>query len=110
MSIENLGPGELVARMVRRSEYLKHIAAAHATTRESRGLRMLTTDEIMMLKDQHNAAEEWSRVWVGKEFNPHKVVGCYFSGDVDLGVFKERIELERGVLIGSGVYNCDLKD
>ena len=95
---------------MRRSEYLKNIAAAHANTREARGLRMLTTDEITILKEQHNAAEEWSRVWVAKDFNPHKIVGCYFSGDVDLGIFKERIELERGVLIGSGVYNCDLKD
>ncbi len=110
MTPEIPSPSEQVLRLMRRSDYLKSIAAAKAATREARGLRMLTTDEITALKDQHNAAEEWSRVWVSKDFNPHKVVGCYFSGDVDLGVFKERIELERGVMIGTGVYNCDLKD
>lgn len=110
MPVEPVAPNEIVIRMMRRSEFLRSVAAALASTRESRGLRMLTTEEISVLKDQHNSAEEWSRVWVGKDFNPHKVVGCYFSGDVNLGVFKERIELERGVFIGSGVYNCDLKN
>ncbi len=110
MTIDLREPAEIVARLMRGSEFLKSLAAAQASNHENRGLRMLTTDEIKTLKDQHNAAEEWSRVWVGKEFNPHKVVGCYFSGEVELGVFKERIEIEPGVKIGSGVYNCDLKN
>src|SRR4051812_38385934 len=84
MSNEITVPSEIVVRMMRRSEFLRSVATALACTRESRGLRMLTTEEIKTLKDQHNAAEEWSRVWVAKDFNPHKVVGCYFSGDVDL--------------------------
>src|SRR5437016_1340935 len=103
-------PEEVVFGLMLQSEFLKSAAAAQASTHESRGLRLLSTDEIRTLKEQHNAAEEWSRVWVGKDFNPHKVVGCYFSGDVELGIFKERIEIEPGVKIGTGVYNCDLKN
>ena len=107
---ETVDPADIVARLMADSEFLKSIAAAQATTHESRGLRALGSEEIQVLKEQHNAAEDWSRVWVGQAFNPHKVVGCYFSGDVALGTFKERIEIEPGVTIGSGVYNCDLKN
>jgi len=107
---DNPAPAEAVNTLMHASEYLKSIAAAQAFTRDARGLRMLAPEEIKTLKEQHNAAEDWSRVWVGQGFNPHKVVGCYFSGDVELGTFKERIEIEPGVTIGSGVYNCDLKN
>ena len=103
-------PLDAVLKLMRGSEFLKCVAAAQACSRETRGLRALSTEEIILLKEQHNAAEEWSRVWVGKEFNPHKVVGCYFSGEIELGIFKERIEIEPGVAIGTGVYNCDLKN
>lgn len=95
---------------MRASEFLRCVATAQNTTRESRGLRQLTPEEIEQLREQHNAAEEWTRVWVGKEFNPHKVVGCYFSGEVELGTYKERIEIEPGVTIGSGVYSSELKN
>ena len=107
---EKLSPVDSVHRAMRESTFLKAVAAARGVTAQSRGLRPLGVDEIAILKTQHNAAEDWARVWVGQAFNPHKVVGCYFSGDVLLGVFREKVSLDGGVKIGSGVYNCDLNN
>ena len=64
--------------------------------------------KFSLYKEQHNAAEDWSRVQVSPGFNPHKVVGCYFSGDVQLGSFQKKVAIEPGILVGAGVYNCDL--
>src|SRR4051812_25496215 len=107
---EKISPAEAVRKAIRESAFLKGLAAARALTPQSRGLRPLGVDEIAVLKTQHNAAEDWSRVWVGQAFNPHKVVGCYFSGVVQLGVFREKVSLDGGIKIGSGVYNCDLNN
>jgi NDP-sugar pyrophosphorylase family protein len=101
-------PADAVRQAMRDSELLRGVLTARHTTPQSRGLRQLTPDEISSLKDMRNAAEDWARVWVPKDFNPHKIVGCYFSGDIALGSFKEKVVLEPGVSIGSGVYNSDL--
>jgi hypothetical protein len=101
-------PAEAVRRALQESEFLRGVLTARHLSPQSRGLRQLTPAEITTLEGQHNAAEEWSRVWVAKDFNPHKVVGCYFSGDIYLGNFREKVSLEQGVKIGSGVYNSDL--
>ncbi|HYG74979.1 MAG TPA: DUF4954 family protein [Planctomycetota bacterium] len=103
-------PAAAVKAVIAQSELLKSLATARASTPATRNLRKLLADEITALKSQHNAAEDWSRVWVAQEFNPHKVIGCYFSGEVQLGVFREKVTIEHGVTIGSGVYNCDLNN
>ncbi|HYF50307.1 MAG TPA: DUF4954 family protein [Planctomycetota bacterium] len=101
-------PAEAVRRAIEHSELIRSIRAARSQTVQSRNLRPLTQDEIATLKSQNNAAEDWARVFVAQDFNPHKVVGCYFSGEIHLGSFKQKVMLEQGVLVGSGVYNCDL--
>jgi len=103
-------PAVAVRAAMEQSEFLRGLAAARIATPASRQLRPLNLDEIAVLKSQHNAAEDWSRVFVAAGFNPHKVVGCYFSGAVQLGVFSEKVPVEAGVMIGSGVYNCDLNN
>ena len=109
-SNEKLSPAEAVRRAIQESEFLKGLAAARKLTPEKRGLRKLTADEISALKSYHNAAEDWANVWVAPAFKPQKVIGCYFSGLVQLGVFNEKVTIENGVKIGSGVYNCDLNN
>jgi hypothetical protein len=101
-------PVELLQRAMLESEFLKAVIGARTAGAESRAFRPLSATELQTLKEQHNAAEDWARVLVKPGFNPHKVVGCFFSGDVQLGIFREKVCPEPGVLIGSGVYNCDL--
>lgn len=101
-------PVEAVRFALKDSAFLKDIAAARLQTPQSRGLRQLSEAEIRILKSQNNAAEDWAQVWVAREFNPHKVVGCYLAGCVQLGVFEKKVSVEPGVQIGSGVYNSEL--
>jgi hypothetical protein len=105
---EKPGPSEALRQIMDESVFLKNIAAARAVTAQTRILRALSAAELETLKSQHNAAEDWSRVQVAPGFNPHKIVGCYFSGDVQLGMFQRSVAVEPGVMVGSGVYNCDL--
>lgn len=101
-------PAEAVRKAALDSQLIKSLDAARAITPQSRDLRALTADEIRVLQSQNNAAEDWARVWVAQDFNPSKVVGCYFTGQVLMGSFREKVALEAGVRIGSGVYNCAL--
>ena len=101
-------PADAIRRAILESRFLRSLAAARQSTHQSKGLRALTKNEILTLGAQHNAAADWENVWVAQEFNPHKVVGCYFSGEVRLGVFREKVEIEAGIELGSGIYNCDL--
>jgi len=103
-------PADAVRRAIRESHFLKSVAAARGDTGESRELRALTPDEIVILKAMHNGAEDWARIRVVKDFNPHKVVGSYFSGDIELGSFREKVHLDDGVSLGSGIYNSDLSN
>jgi hypothetical protein len=93
---------------MRESGFLKGLAAARALTPKSRGLRALEQNEIEALQALHNAAEDWARVWVPARFNPRKIVGCYFTGEILLGTFQESVALGPGLSVGSGVYNCHL--
>ncbi|MGD0092580.1 MAG: DUF4954 family protein [Planctomycetota bacterium] len=101
-------PAEAVRQAIRESEFLKGLAAARAETAQARGLRALQPDEIAGLQDQHNAAEDWAKVRVPPDFNPRKIAGCYFTGEILLGSFRHKVALGRGLSVGSGVYNCHL--
>ena len=106
--LERPGSAAALRKAMDSSEFLRSIAAVRVASGQTRVLRALTAAEIETLTAQHNAAEDWSRVQVSPGFNPHKVVGSYFSGDVELGAFQKKVALEPGVFVGSGVYNCDL--
>ena len=107
---EKIPPAEVVRRLLTGSEFLQGLAAARAWREQKATRRALTTDEIRILHAQNSAADDWTHVLVAQDFNPHKVIGCYFSGDAQLGSFNEKVTLEPGVRIGSGLYNCTLHD
>ncbi len=110
LTTEKPGPADELRSAIEESHFLRSIASARAVTAQTRILRPLSASEIETLKSQHNAAEDWSRVQVAPGFNPHKVVGCYFTGDIQLGSFQRSVTVETGVTVGSGVYNCDLSN
>jgi len=103
-----VAPAEAVRQAVRDSGFLKGLAAARALTPKARGLRQLGQSEVEALQALHNAAEDWAQVWVPLKFNPRKIVGCYFTGEILLGTFQENVALGQGLSVGSGVYNCHL--
>ncbi|HEY3320761.1 MAG TPA: DUF4954 family protein [Planctomycetota bacterium] len=103
-------PAEAVRKAIQESSFLKGVAAVREMTPASRGLRQLSSTEIDALKAENNAAEDWTRVWVPKTFNPRKIIDCYFCGDVSLGEFRDKVVLDHGLQLGSGVYNCTLQD
>jgi carbonic anhydrase/acetyltransferase-like protein (isoleucine patch superfamily) len=73
------------------------------------GTRPLTSAEIEQLERRGNFADDWGRVLVADPFDPHRIRGCTFSGDVVLGRFSARTEIG-SVLLPTGVYESTLSD
>lgn len=73
-------------------------------------VRPLAPDEIQLLRDQRNRCDDWSRVRVVERFSPANVWDCVLRGDVVLGRFDERVEVEPGITLPSGLYRSTLVD
>ncbi|MCK6470455.1 MAG: DUF4954 family protein [Planctomycetes bacterium] len=106
----SVDPVAEVRQALKESAFLKGLAAAAKAHADTAGYRALKADEIQTLEKQNNAAADWKQVSVAQNFNAHKVVGCYFSGPAKLGAFAESVTVEKGVQVGSGVYNADLSN
>ena len=70
--------------------------------------RLLTPEEIEMLKSQSCAAEDWGRVKVAEGFSPKYVRHSRFSGDVCLGTFEKEFDMPGGIKKHSGIYQATL--
>jgi hypothetical protein len=70
--------------------------------------RNLTFSEAETLKHNGCSCEDWSRVRVKDGFNPNCCKNVIFSGDINLGVFKEQVTDESGVTIPCGILNARL--
>ena len=103
-------PAAAVQKALAESEFLNGLSAAQKAHADSSKHRALKQEELDILKAQGNGAADWSSVLVAPNFNPHKVVGCWFSGPVKLGTFSEPVTVEKGVQLGSGVYRSDLSN
>jgi hypothetical protein len=68
-------------------------------------LRGLAAGEVAQLEAQGNMAEDWSRVRVAEGFDPRRVVGSRFFGDVVLGRFAGRVPVCAGLQLPAGVYD-----
>jgi Domain of unknown function (DUF4954) len=73
-------------------------------------MRPLTPEEIDRLRQGGNDAADWSRVLVVDGFDPARVSGCSFLGEVVLGRFAGAVPAGAGVELPSGVYRSTLKD
>ncbi|MBI3828500.1 MAG: DUF4954 family protein [Planctomycetes bacterium] len=105
-----VNPVEAVKKTSAESEFLKGVAAAQKAHADTGKYRALKADEIKALEAQGNGASDWSKVLVAQAFKPSKVVGCWFSGTVNLGAFGESVSVEKGVQMGSGVFRSDLNN
>jgi hypothetical protein len=79
-------------------------------------VRSLDADEIERLKAGGNRCADWSRILISDGFTPDHVVSSTFVGDCVIGAMKgERIPVEEGVSLPSGIYNstiveCEIGD
>ncbi|MHC4593162.1 MAG: DUF4954 family protein, partial [Planctomycetota bacterium] len=69
--------------------------------------RPLTDGEMEALEANGCVADDWSHMRVADGFSPESVRRCTFSGDVQLGAFREPVAL-CGVPVPSGVYDSHL--
>jgi hypothetical protein len=72
--------------------------------------RNLTDQEILLLEKNGCAAEDWSRIQVKPEFDPQWLHQVYFAGEVHLGVFSGKVEVEKGLKKSSGIYRSYIED
>jgi carbonic anhydrase/acetyltransferase-like protein (isoleucine patch superfamily) len=68
--------------------------------------RPLTEKEIATLTVYGCSAEKWSEVHVAEDFSPSYIANVHFSGRVKLGTYQKTFELDGGLTIHSGVFNC----
>ena len=61
------------------------------------GFRLLSPEEIEMLKSRSCAAEDWNRILVAEGFSARYVRNVRFSGDVRLGAFRKDFAMPGGI-------------
>src|SRR3954451_19383285 len=67
--------------------------------------RPLTAAEVGRLERQGSSADDWSKVLVAKGFDPARVRGSHFHGEVVLGAFCGQVRLDGGLAMPAGIYN-----
>ena len=72
--------------------------------------RNLKNQEISLLEKNGCVAEDWSCIQVKQEFDPQWLRDVYFAGEVKLGVFSGKVEVEKGIEKNSGIYGSYIKD
>jgi len=72
--------------------------------------RKITDKEISLLEKNGCHAEDWSNIMVKPGFIADQVRNVTFGGQVKLGIFSEKIEVEQGIFKRAGLYNCFIQD
>ncbi len=99
---------------VARSELLRALASVRRDGGKTLALgdvslRPLSAEEIAQLEERGNTAEDWSRVLVADGFDPRRVCGTDFQGDVVLGRFTDRVPFG-GVTLSAGIVDATIAD
>ncbi|RKY75416.1 DUF4954 domain-containing protein [candidate division KSB1 bacterium] len=72
--------------------------------------RKLNNTEIDSLLKQGCSAENWDNLLVKDGFVPERIINVHFAGKVKLGIFKQKLEIDRGISKPSGLYNSYIQD
>ena len=72
--------------------------------------RKLNDIEIAILKQQACSADNWALISVKENFIPEAVSNTQFAGEVKLGVFAEKIVVEKGINKNSGIRNSYIEN
>lgn len=70
--------------------------------------RALSSEEIKTMEGAGCRAADWSRVQVGKGFDPRRVCRVSFSGDVRLGALEGQVDVGEGISLPSEVCDATL--
>ncbi len=96
------------------SEMLRSVATMRrdgcAALAISSATRPLTASEIQELKQLGNWADDWQTIQVCSPFNPRRIRGCTFRGEVTLGRFVGLATIGDGVQLPTGVYASTVVD
>ena len=72
--------------------------------------RSLTIEEVETLERQGCTADDWTSINVAEDFDPHAIADTAFHGEIYLGVFEQRMELEEGFWKPTGIRGATLRD
>jgi hypothetical protein len=72
--------------------------------------RSLSDAEIRQLQELGNRADDWRTLRVCDPFDPQRIRGCRFHGQVALGRFTGAAAISDGVTLPTGVYDSTLID
>ncbi|MBS3775065.1 MAG: DUF4954 family protein [Bacteroidales bacterium] len=72
--------------------------------------RNLKESEISQLEKNDCFSEDWSQIKVKPEFNLRRLHSVYFAGEVKLGAFSGKVEVEEGIKKPSGIYHSYIED
>ncbi len=73
-------------------------------------MRLLSEQEITILKQQGCTAEDWTAVSVSEEFRPNYIRNVSFYGEIQLGVFEKSIPAGSGFMKHSGITDATLRN
>jgi len=94
-------------RILNKSELIRSISLVK---KEKRKPIPLTEEQVKILKGNGNTSDDWRKVRVIRGFNPERIKNSSFQGAVVLGRFLKDVEIEKGVLLPSGIYNSAISD
>ena len=72
--------------------------------------RDLSKEEIAVMEGRGCRADDWSTVQVTEDFDPFRVRRTHFVGHCVLGRFRGECEVQPGIALPAGVYDCTLID
>ena len=72
--------------------------------------RDLSKEEIAVMEGRGCRADDWSTVKVAEDFDPFRVRRTHFVGNCVLGRFRGECEVQPGISLPAGVYDCTLID
>jgi NDP-sugar pyrophosphorylase family protein len=77
--------------------------------------RLLTKEEISLLRFQGCYAERWEDISVKEKFSADNIRNTIFAGKIKLGVFSGKIEVEKNISKKCGIYDsyiqhCEIED
>ncbi len=72
--------------------------------------RNLSDREITILKQQACSANDWNKILVKENFTSATLSGVQFAGNIKLGLFSNKIDVEKGISKSSGIRNSYIEN
>ena len=67
--------------------------------------RKLSDIEIEALKDRGNSSDNWENITVKEGFDPIRINNSTFIGNIQIGIFTDKVLLNENLKLPTGIYN-----